>query len=123
MKLICYKKCSTCKGVEKILDEKGLHYEYRNIDTDNPTSKEIKEWHQKSGLDIKKFFNTSGIIYRENNIKEKLNDMSLEEIYDLLATDGMLVKRPILLYEDRVLVGRDVKRFLEDWDKEVEWHI
>lgn len=113
MKLICYKKCSTCKGIEKLLGEKNIKYDYRNIDSENPTSEEIKKWHEESGLDIKKFFNTSGVIYRENNYKDKLEDMSIEEKYELLATSGMLVKRPILLDGEKVFVGPEVKKYLE----------
>lgn len=114
MKLICYKRCTTCKGVEKILQEKNIEYEYRNIDTENPTKEELKNWHEKSGLDIKRFFNTSGIIYRENNLKDKLEDMDLEEKYELLSTNGMLVKRPILFNRDKIFVGPDVKKYLEE---------
>lgn len=114
MKLICYKKCSTCKAVEKMMEEKGIDYEYRNIDTENPTAKELKEWHKDSKLDIKKFFNTSGLIYKEKNLKDKLPNMSLDEKYELLSTNGMLVKRPILLDEDKILVGAEVKKYLEE---------
>lgn len=114
MKLICYKKCTTCKGVERILQEKNIEYEYRNIDTENPTKDELKKWHEKSGLDIKRFFNTSGTIYRENNIKDKLNDMTLDEKYELLSTNGMLVKRPILFDGDEILIGPDVKKHLQE---------
>lgn len=113
MLLICYKKCTTCKGVEKLLKEKNIKYDYREIDKENPTAKELEEWHEKSGLDIKKFFNTSGLIYRENNLKDKLPNMTLEEKYELLSTDGMLVKRPILIKDDEVLVGPQVKKYLE----------
>lgn len=114
MILICYKKCSTCKGVEKMLSEKNISYDYREIDKDNPTAEELKKWHEISGLDIKKFFNTSGLIYRNNNIKNKLPDMTLEEKYDLLATDGMLVKRPIMVFDDKVLVGPQTKKYVEE---------
>lgn len=114
MKLICYKKCTTCKGVERILQEKNIEYEYRNIDTENPTKDELKKWHEKSGLDIKRFFNTSGTIYRENNIKDKLNDMTLDEKYELLSTNGMLVKRPILFDGDEIFIGPDVKKHLQE---------
>lgn len=113
MKLIGYKKCSTCKGVEKMLQEKNIEYEYRDIKEDNPTEKELKEWHKKSNLDIKRFFNTSGQIYRENNLKDKLPDMTDDEKYKLLATDGMLVKRPILFDGDKIFVGPDVKKYIE----------
>ncbi|MCI5839773.1 MAG: Spx/MgsR family RNA polymerase-binding regulatory protein [Peptoniphilaceae bacterium] len=114
MLLICYKKCSTCKKVEKIFQDKNIKYEYRNIDIDNPTKEEIKSWHEKTRLDIKKFFNTSGKIYRENNLKDKLKDMSLDDKYKLLSTDGLLVKRPILIKDDgEILVGKDVVKFAE----------
>lgn len=114
MKLICYKRCTTCKGVAKILDEKNISYELRDIKDENPTREELKAWHEKSGYDIKRFFNTSGKIYREENLKDKLKDMSLEEKYDLLASDGMIVKRPILFTDDgKILVGPDVKKYLE----------
>ncbi len=114
MILICYKKCSTCKGVEKMLSEKNISYDYREIDKDNPTAEELKKWHEISGLDIKKFFNTSGLIYRNHNIKDKLPDMTLEEKYDLLATDGMLVKRPIMVFDEKVLVGPQTKKYVEE---------
>lgn len=102
---VCYPKCSTCKKAEKFLKEKDIDIEYRDIKVDNPSYEEIKDWHEKSGLDIKKFFNTSGTIYKENKIKDKLNDMTLDEKYKLLSTDGMLVKRPILIKGDNVTVA------------------
>lgn len=102
---ICYPKCTTCKKAEKWLQENGLDYEMRDIKTDNPSKEELKEWYEKSGLDIKRFFNTSGMIYRDMQLKDKLPDMSEDEKLTLLATDGMLVKRPILITEDKVLVG------------------
>lgn len=115
MKLICYKKCTTCKGVEKMLEEKKIKYDYRDIKEDNPTAAEIKKWHKKSGLDIKRFFNTSGQIYRNEGLKDKLPDMTDKEKYDLLATDGMLVKRPILITDDGdIYVGPDVKKYIEN---------
>ena len=114
MKLICYTKCTTCKGVEKSLEEKGLTYEYRNIKDDNPRADEIKEWHEKTQLPIKRFFNTSGKIYRENKLKDKVDNMDLDEAYKLLATDGMLVKRPILFTDNgEIFVGPDVKKYIE----------
>ena len=116
MKLIGYKKCSTCKNIEKLLEEKGLDYDYREIDKENPSAKEIKAWHEKSGLDIQKFFNSSGLVYRRLGLKDKLKIMDLEEKYRLLSQDGMLVKRPILLTEDQVLVGPQVKKYLENLD-------
>lgn len=114
MKLICYKRCTTCKGVEKMLEEKNISYEYRDIKEDNPTASELKEWHKKTGLPIKRFFNTSGKIYREENIKDKLPDLSNDEAYELLAKDGMLVKRPILFTDDgEIYVGPDVKKYID----------
>lgn len=114
MKLICYSRCTTCKGVEKMLDEKNILYELRDIKEENPTRDELKSWHEQTDYDIKKFFNTSGKIYRENNLKDKLKEMSLDEKYDLLATDGMLVKRPIMFTDDgKILVGPDVKKYIE----------
>lgn len=105
MLFVCYPKCTTCKKAEKWLQDKGIEYEKRDIKSDNPTKDELKEWHQKSGLPLKRFFNTSGNLYKEMKLKDKLPQMTEEEQYDLLATDGMLVKRPILVTEDRVLVG------------------
>ena len=114
MKLICYSRCTTCKGVEKMLDEKNISYKLRDIKEENPSRDELKSWHEKTDYDIKKFFNTSGKIYRENNLKDKLKEMSLDEKYDLLATDGMLVKRPIMFTDDgEILVGPDVKKYIE----------
>ena len=114
MILIGYKKCTTCKGIEKMLDEKNIKYTYREIDKDIPTVKELKAWHKASGLDIKRFFNTSGLVYRDMNLKDELGDMSDDEKYKLLSTNGMLVKRPILIKDDGsfVAVGPDVKKYL-----------
>lgn len=106
-----YPKCTTCQKAKKWLDEQGVAYEDRHIKEQNPTKEEVKAWHEKSGLDIKKFFNTSGMLYKEMQLKDKLPEMSLEEKYELLATDGMLVKRPVLVTEDTVLTGF----------KEAEW--
>lgn len=103
-----YPKCSTCVKYKKELQEKGLEFETRHIVEENPSVEELKAFHEKSGLDIKKFFNTSGLKYRELGLKDKLPTMSLEEKYELLATDGMLVKRPILTTDDKVYVGKDV---------------
>lgn len=114
MKIICYSKCSTCKGVLKAMDEKGLKYELRDIKEDNPSKEEIKKWHETTDYDIKRFFNTSGMIYRQENLKDKLDSMTLEEKYDKLASDGMLVKRPILFLDNgKILVGPDVKKYVE----------
>lgn len=112
--LLCYKKCTTCKGVVKMMEEKGMDFTYREIDKENPTAEEIKEWHEKTGLPLKRFFNTSGMKYRELGLKDKLKDMSEEEQYELLATDGMLVKRPILFLDEEIYVGPDVKKKLAE---------
>ena len=100
-----YPKCSTCKKAQKWLDEQGVSYEDRHIIEDNPTAEELKDWHKRSGLPLKRFFNTSGMKYRELGLKDKLPEMSEEEQYELLATDGMLVKRPLVVGEDFVLIG------------------
>lgn len=103
-----YPKCTTCKNLKKELQEKGIEFECRHIVEDNPSADEIKEFHEKSGVDIKKFFNTSGMKYRELALKDKLPTMSLEEKYELLASDGMLVKRPLLVTDDCVYVAKDI---------------
>lgn len=113
MNFVCYPKCSTCKKAEKWLKEHDVEYTLRHIAEENPTVEELKEWHKKSGLPLKRFFNTSGMLYRENNIKDKLPNMTEEEQYELLATNGMLVKRPILVGEDFVLVGFKEKEYEE----------
>ncbi len=105
IKFICYPKCTTCKKAQSYLDENSIEYEIRDIKTDNPTYEELKAWHEMSGLPLKKFFNTSGLIYRSMELKDKLGSMSDEEQLKLLATDGMLVKRPIAISEKTVLVG------------------
>lgn len=112
MEFICYKRCSTCKGVEQLMQEKGLTYNKRDIKEDNPTAEELKEWHQLANVPIKRFFNTSGKIYHEQQLKDKLPDLSDEECYDLLASNGMLVKRPIILTDDQCFVGPDVKKYI-----------
>ncbi|MDO5027407.1 MAG: Spx/MgsR family RNA polymerase-binding regulatory protein [Tissierellia bacterium] len=113
MLVICYKKCGTCRKLEKTLNEKNISYDYRHIDQDNPSVEELKDWHEKTGLDIKRFFNTSGKIYREEKLKDKLPSMSLEEKYDLLARDGLLVKRPIILDQDEVYIGPDAVKYVD----------
>ena len=105
MLLIEYPKCSTCQKAKAWLDERGISYELRDIKTDNPTAEELTLWYRKSGLPLKKFFNTSGLQYKALGLKDKLPGMSEDEQFALLATDGMLVKRPILVGEDFVLVG------------------
>ena len=116
MLFVCYPKCSTCGKARKWLEENNISYEERDIKTENPTEEEIKTWHRQSGLPLKRFFNTSGMIYRQMNLKEKLSAMSEEEQYQLLATDGMLVKRPILVDGQKVLVGFRQK----EWEDNVE---
>ena len=105
MLLICYPKCTTCQKARAWLDGQGVSYEYRDIKTDNPTQEELKRWYQASGLPLKRFFNTSGLLYKSLALKDKLPSMTEEEQLELLSTDGMLVKRPILVSEDFVLVG------------------
>lgn len=113
MLYICYKKCTTCKKVEKLMQDKKLSYKVREIDKENPGKEELKKWYEESGLDIKRFFNTSGKIYREENLKDKLKEMSLDEKLELLSKDGMLVKRPILIDENKIFIGPDVKKYIE----------
>ncbi len=100
-----YPKCSTCQKAKKWLDENKIEYVDRNIVTETPTKEELKKWITKSGLDVRKFFNTSGMKYRELNIKEKIKDMSEDEIYELLASDGMLIKRPLFISDTLILKG------------------
>lgn len=102
---VCYPKCSTCKKAENWLKENEISYELRNIKENRPSKEELEAWHKKSGLELKRFFNTSGMLYREMQLKDKLPSMSDEEKLELLATDGKLVKRPILVTEDKVFVG------------------
>ena len=100
-----YPPCTTCKKAKAWLDERGVTYEARNIKEENPTAEELKAWHEKSGLPLKKFFNTSGLAYKALGLKDRLPTMSEEEQYQLLASDGMLVKRPLVIGEKFVLVG------------------
>lgn len=100
-----YPKCSTCKKAKAWLDAQGADYEDRHIVEDNPTAAELQAWHEQSGLPLKRFFNTSGMLYREMELSTKLPAMTEREMYDLLATNGMLVKRPLLITDDAVLVG------------------
>jgi len=111
MKYICYPKCGTCQKAKKWLDENEIQYEIRDIKEDKPTREELETWYKASGLPLKKFFNTSGLQYKALGLKDKLPTMSEAEQLDLLATDGMLVKRPIAVIGDTVLVGF----------KEAEW--
>ena len=112
IKFICYPKCTTCQKAKKWLDDNKIEYELRNIKEDNPSFEELAAWYKMSGLPLKKFFNTSGLLYKEMRLKDKLPTMSEEEQLKLLATNGMLVKRPILVMEGKVLVGF----------KEAEWN-
>jgi len=105
MLVLCYKKCSTCKSAIKWLDQHDLDYEVRDIKGDNPKYEELKKWYEKSKLPIKRFFNTSGLSYKALNLKDKLNTMNDEEKLQLLAADGMLVKRPLVVTENNVLLG------------------
>ena len=105
MLFICYPKCSTCQKAKKWLDENNIEYTQRHIAENNPTYDELKEWYEKSGLELKKFFNTSGLLYKDMKLKDKLPAMSEDEQLKLLSTNGMLVKRPLVVTKDTVLVG------------------
>ena len=106
MLFLCYPKCSTCQKAQRWLDENGISYTLRDIKTENPTLEELTTWYRKSGLPLKRFFNTSGLLYKSMNLKEKLPSMTEEEQLLLLATDGMLVKRPLCVLENgTVLIG------------------
>ena len=111
--LIGYKRCSTCKNIEKLLEEKYISYDYREIDKDLLSVEELKKIRDLAEVDIFKLFNTSGVRYRELGLKDKKKDMTEEEIFELLSSDGMLVKRPILLTEGKAFVGTQVKKYLE----------
>lgn len=105
MLFICYPKCSTCKKAEQYLQAKGLSFTVRDIKTDNPIADELRTWYAASGLPLKRFFNTSGNLYKQLGLKDKLPTMSEDEQLELLASDGMLVKRPLVIYDGGVLVG------------------
>ena len=116
MLFVCYPKCSTCGKARAWLESNGFDFTERDIKSDNPTAEELRAWHEKSGLPWKRFFNTSGQQYRALALKDRLPQMSMDEQYALLATDGMLVKRPMLIGEDFVLVG-----FREsEWEKRLK---
>lgn len=100
-----YPKCTTCKRAKKWLEQNGVDFIDRDIKLDNPTKEELKLWLDNSGLEIKKFFNTSGVLYREQGMKDKIKILSEDELLDILASDGMMVKRPLIIGEDKVLVG------------------
>lgn len=113
MLFVQYPKCSTCQRAEKWLQEQGITYKSRHIKEENPNEEELRVWHKKSGLPLKRLFNTSGMLYKEMNLKEKLPTMDEEEQFQLLATDGMLVKRPLIVEEDFVLIGFRPKEWEE----------
>ena len=110
-KLYCYPRCTTCKKAIKWLEENGINYEYKHIVEETPSKEDIKKYYKESGLPLKRFFNTSGNVYKELNLKEKLAEMSEDEQFELLASNGMVLKRPLLVGKDFVLVGF----------KEAEW--
>ena len=112
LKFICYPKCTTCQKAQKWLDDNKIEYEFRDIKLDNPTLDELTVWYRQSDLPLKRFFNTSGLLYKSLDLKNKLPTMTDEEMLKLLATDGMLVKRPLLIGDDFVIVGF----------KEAEWN-
>ena len=112
LNFICYPKCTTCQKAKKWLDDNKIEYELRDIKLDNPTLDELTEWYKRSGLQLKKFFNTSGLLYKSLDLKNKIPTMNEDEMLNLLASDGMLVKRPLLVGNDFVLVGF----------KEAEWN-
>lgn len=116
MIFVCYPKCTTCQKAQKWLDEHNIRYSERHIANENPTLDELKDWHARSGLPLKKFFNTSGLLYKEMHLKDKLPSMNEDEQLILLSSNGMLVKRPIAVSEEAVLVG-----FKEEyWKKHLE---
>ena len=111
LEFICYPKCTTCQKAQKWLEDNKIDYRLRDIKQSNPSLDELTDWYKRSGLPIKRFFNTSGLLYKSLDLKNKLSNMSEAEMLNLLSTDGMLVKRPILVCDDKILVGF----------KEVEW--
>lgn len=113
LKFICYPKCTTCQKAQAWLNEKGIKYETRNIKEDKPTYDELKAWYEASGLDIKRFFNTSGLLYKSLDLKNKLPGMTIEEKLKLLSSDGMLVKRPIVIGDGVVLLGFKEKEWID----------
>ena len=113
MLILCYPRCTTCQKAVKWLEEQGKTFTYRNIKDENPSLEELRQWYKISGLPLKKFFNTSGLLYKELQLKDRLSSMSEEEQFALLAGDSMLVKRPILVGNDFVLVGFKEKEWAE----------
>lgn len=122
LKFICYPKCTTCQKARKWLDDNNIEYELRDIKEDNPSFDELSEWYKMSGLPLKKFFNTSGLLYKSMGLKDKLPTMSGEEQLKLLSTDGMLVKRPLLIGKDFVLVGFKEKEWVEKVKRYVDYY-
>ena len=118
IKFICYTKCTTCQKAKKWLDDHQIAYELRDIKLENPTLDELTEWHRKSNLPLKKFFNTSGLLYKSLDLKNKLPAMTNEEKLQLLATDGMLVKRPLVIGDTFVLVGFNENEWNRFFDNE-----
>ncbi len=113
MLFICYPRCTTCKKAKAWLDSKSIAVEFRDIQKENPREEELRRWHAQSGLPLKRFFNTSGLQYKAQHLKDKLPTMSEDDQYKLLATDGMLVKRPLLISDDTILVGFKEKEWEE----------
>ncbi len=117
LKFICYPKCSTCGKAKQWLEEQGAEYELRDIKAENPTAEELAQWYKLSGLPLKKFFNTSGLLYKAMDLKNKLPSMTEAEMLSLLGSDGMLVKRPLLIGEDFVLAGFREAQWAEALEK------
>ena len=113
IQFICYPKCTTCQKAQKWLDENGIEYEIRDIKLDNPKYEELKKWYHEGGYELKKFFNTSGLLYKSMELKSRLPGMSEEEQIRLLATDGMLVKRPMIVGDGKFLIGFKEKEWEE----------
>lgn len=122
LEFICYPKCTTCQRAKKWLDDNNIEYELRDIKEDNPSFEELSKWYKMSGLPLKKFFNTSGLLYKSMKLKDKLSAMSEEEQLRLLATDGMLVKRPLSISEDFILVGFKEKEWVEKVKRYVDYY-
>ena len=113
MLFVCYPKCSTCQKAKAWLQERGVAFDERDIKQDNPTEQELRAWHEKSGLPLKKFFNTNGLLYKEMKLKDRLPEMSRDEQLKLLATNGMLVKRPLIVDGSTVITGFKEKEWSE----------
>lgn len=122
IEFICYPKCTTCQKVKKWLDDNKIEYKLRDIKEENPTLEELTTWYKMSGLPLKKFFNTSGLLYKSMGLKDKLSTMSEKEQLKLLSTDGMLVKRPLLIGKDFVLVGFKEKEWVEKVKRYVDYY-